>query len=290
VSAFGNGQVIAADIQLLAPALYCADDYCIVPRSDSPKFIPHLLDLCAKRNIRLLVPTRDEELPVFAKARDTFEAAGTAVLTADLETIRICQDKFLFSRFCNEHHFHTPRILSRQEIQKNSFPLFVKPRFGKGSKDAQMVCSVEALDFYLSKIESPLVQEYIDAKEYTVDLFVDFENTVISVVPRERISVFGGESFVSKTYLHPKIIEEATKLATSLALKGPSTIQCFFKEGIVIFVEVNPRFGGAVNCSFEAGAPTPLFLLKLLNGEKIEPVVKLKNDFTMLRYTEDIFI
>ena len=59
---------------------------------------------------------------------------------------------------------------------------------------------------------------------------------------------------------------------------------------LVKFIEVNPRFGGGAHLGFAAGAPTPLFLVKLLKGEILKPRIgKFKDNYFMLRYTEDMF-
>jgi carbamoyl-phosphate synthase large subunit len=140
-------------------------------------------------------------------------------------------------------------------------------------------------------VPDAIIQEFVQADEYTVDLFADFSARVISAVPRERTYTFGGESFVSRTCQNPTLIQESIRLATKLKLIGHNTIQCFYQNGMVKFIEVNPRFGGAASPGFSAGAFTPVFLLKLLNGETVEPRIgKFKADHIMLRYTEDLFL
>jgi carbamoyl-phosphate synthase large subunit len=42
---------------------------------------------------------------------------------------------------------------------------------------------------------------------------------------------------------------------------------------------------------FAAGAPTPLFLIRSLTGKPTPPVIgQFKDDYWMLRYTEDLFL
>ena len=71
---------------------------------------------------------------------------------------------------------------------------------------------------------------------------------------------------------------------------GHNTVQCFFDGTDVMFIEVNPRFGGAAHLSFRAGAFTPRFLVKLVSGEELEPIDTYRSGYVMLRYTEDIFL
>jgi carbamoyl-phosphate synthase large subunit len=286
----GGGDVIAADASPTAAALYVADEHYLVPQSDEESFIPSLVRLCSERNSRLVVPTRDEELPVFAKHREAFDRIGVRVMVPDLSTVGICQDKFRFAKFCAENRLGTPRIY--EDFKEAVFPLFVKPRRGKGSRGTFFVRTRRELEGVLAYLGGDtVVQEYIDAPEYTIDLFADFSGNVLSVVPRQRILVVGGESFVSKTVKNPLLSDEAIRLANKLRLVGHSTIQCFLNHGAVKFIEVNPRYGGGAALGFAAGAPTPLYLVKLVKGEKLYPMIgKFKDDYVMLRYTNDLFL
>lgn len=287
----GEGKVIAVDISPLAPALYFADEHYLVPPSNDPEFLTTILNLCKKLSIRLLIPTRDEELSFFAEHKDEFADVDTFVMVSDTNVVKVCQDKKLFIEFCQEKGFAIPESYNYSDLGYVDFPLFIKPRYGKGGRQAVCVNSKEELEIILKQMPEAIIQEFIQAPEYTVDLFADFTGEVISVVPRERVHVFGGESFVSKTANNPLLIQETIRLARELRLIGHNTIQCFLDKGIVKFIEVNPRFGGAAHLGFAAGAFTPLFLIKLLKGEKLKPMIgEFKDNYVMLRYTEDLFL
>ena len=288
----GGGKVITVDASPLAPALYFADEHYLVPPSYKPEFLTVMLGLCGQLNIRLLVPTRDEELPFFAEHKEKFADVGTLVMVPDPAAVRICQDKKLFIKFCQENSFAPPKSYESVDLPVGvEFPLFIKPLRGKGGRQAIRVSSKEEFELILKQMPDAIIQEFVQAPEYTIDLFADFSGRVISVVPRERIRIFGGESFVSKTSKNPVLIQEAIRLATKLQLIGHNTIQCFLDHDMVKFIEVNPRFGGAAHLGFAAGAPTPLFLIKLLKGETLKPRIgEFKDNYIMLRYTEDLFL
>jgi len=286
----GGGKVIAVDTSPYAAALYVADDHYLVPPSREPEFLGALLTLCRQHDISLIVPTRDEELPLFAENKGRFTSAGVSVTVPDPDAVRACQDKREFVDFCRANGFSTPATYARTDVPEK-FPLFVKPRRGKGGQQATRVDSGDELALFLRRMPDAIIQEFVQAPEYTIDLFADFSTTVISVVPRERIRVVAGESFVSRTRKDPLLIQEAVRLSTALRLTGHNTIQCFYEDPLVRFIEVNPRFGGGANLGFAAGAPTPRFLVKLLKGERVEPRIGVfKDRYTMLRYTEDLFL
>lgn len=286
-----GGNVIAVDVSPYAPALYVADRNFLIPRSNDPEFMPTLLRLCEVERITLIVPTRDEELPLFAEARPLFEKIGARVLVSASETIRNCQDKSAFIAFCREHGIAIPKTFQGDEWRQSKFPFFVKPRSGKGGIGARMVATELEMQTTLEHPGEWIIQECVDAPEYTVDLLADFEGRVISAVPRLRRFVVSGESYVSITEKEPTLIEESIRLATKLHLIGHNTIQCFWDGQQVKFIEVNPRFGGAAALGIAAGADTPSLLLRLLDGESVPSQIgQFESNLTMLRYTDDLFL
>ena len=139
-------------------------------------------------------------------------------------------------------------------------------------------------------LEEPRIKNIL-MQEYTVDLFADFDGRIRSVVRRQRITVFGGESFVGKTVRHDGIINASVKLAISLGLIGHNTIQCFLNDDEAVkFVEENPRYGG-VSLSFAVGGANPFWLIQLINGDKLKPLIgDFKDGCRMLRYTDDVYV
>lgn len=288
----GGGKVFAGDINSQAPSLYFADEYIILPRSDKDSFIEEFIDICKKYEITLIIPTRDEELSLFSKNIDKFSNVGIKVMVSPWESINICQNKDYFIEFCNSHGFDIPKTYNNvDDYSKLEYPIFIKPKVGKGGLDTFKVDSFKELNFILKLFDEVIIQEFVDWQEYTVDLFADFEGKVITAVPRERINVLGGESVVTKTFKNEKIINESIRLAKSLNLIGHNTIQCFFDGENVKFIEINPRFGGAAILSFAAGANSPENLIKLLNGENLKPMIHdFKDNYLALRFINEIFI
>ncbi|KJU87030.1 ATP-grasp domain protein [Candidatus Magnetobacterium bavaricum] len=288
----GGGKVVAVDISELAAALYMADGHCLVPADAAPGFIPRMLEICTEYEIGLLIPTRDEELPIFAQHRQRFADIGGTVMVSSPLTIRTCQDKLLFHEFCVRHGFSVPMLYGAYATEMDiDYPLFAKPRVGKGSRGVFLINSRKEHRRVLEETPELLVQEFVRAQEYTIDLFADFNGRVISVVPRQRIVVLGGESFVGKTCKDTQLIEAAERLAVTLGLIGHNTLQCFLDGGCVKFIEVNPRFGGGSALGIAAGANSPLFLVRLLKGLPVTPVIgEFTDNYYMLRYTQEMFI
>lgn len=288
-----DGKVISADINSLSAALYVSDKYYIVPRSDDPKFIPKILEICKDENIKLIIPTSDKELLLFAENKKLFEDKGIKVVVSQPEVIETCRDKYKFYRFLREKNILTPETYTLKDIDVNSleFPLFIKPRFGSGSSNINKINNEKEFSFFVDYIKEPVIQEFIVGKEYTVDVFSDFEGNLISITPRERIEIVSGESYKGRTIGDKEIIAQTKKLIKQLRTIGHVTVQCIKKDNDIYFIEINPRFGGGAALGFAAGSNTPQLLIKLIIGKKVESQIgKFKENLIMLRYTEDIFI
>jgi carbamoyl-phosphate synthase large subunit len=291
LAAEGGGQVIAVDAGPLAAALRAADRGYVVPNGLGEAFAHALETVCQRHAVRLIVPTRDEELPFFAAGRARWQALGVEIMVSDPAAVQTCQDKKRFLEFCRGHGFDVPPTFEPGEVRAEDYPLFVKDRFGKGSRGALAVASPEELAYVLRRVSDPIVQKLIRAAEYTVDLFADFSGRVLSVVPRERIDVVAGESIIGRTRKDAAVMDAAIRLATALGLKGHNTMQCFLDGGAVRWIEINPRYGGAANLGFVAGADTPRMLIKLLKSETVLAAIgEFIDGLVMLRYTEDLFV
>lgn len=272
----GGGQIYAADINKQKIALYYADQYFIVPQSNVTNFIPEIIKLCLQENIKLIIPTRDGELNVFAENKELLEKNNIKVMVANPLTISICQDKYQFYQYCIKHHFDTIKTTLSSDISGVEFPVFIKPRYGSGSENNYIAHTPVKLDQFLKLYDKTdfVIQPVLETDEYTIDLFSDFNGNVISVIPRQRVEVHNGESLIAKTEINQVIIEQASRLAKSLQLIGHNSLQCFYEKQNeqITFIEVNPRYGGGADLGFSAGVLTPDYLIKLMNGKELKPI------------------
>jgi carbamoyl-phosphate synthase large subunit len=288
-----RGKIISSDISLLSAGLYVSDKHYITHPSTAEGFISEIIGICKKENIKLLVPTRNGELPVFAANKEKFEKKGTRVMVSMLDVIETCNDKYKLYRFLKKNDIPTPVTFLPHELDfaPSRYPLLVKSRGGSGSKDVFKVKNEKELKFFIDYVPDPIVQEFIEGKEYTVDVFSDFKGKVLSVVPRERIEMVAGESYKAKTVKDIRIIEFAKNFAEKAGTVGHITMQLIKTGGSIKLIEVNPRFGGAAILGIKSGNNTPLLLVRLIAAKKVESQIGIfKENLIMLRYTKDIFI
>jgi hypothetical protein len=82
----------------------------------------------------------------------------------------------------------------------------------------------------------------------------------------------GGESIKGMTTSDPELVEVGGRVAETLGIVGPATIQCFrTAPGRHEVTDVNLRFGGAFPLPLAAGSRYPELALALARGERPEP-------------------
>lgn len=289
-----NGSVLAVDCSQTAPALYFADKGIMLPRIKSGDYVEAIIDICKKEAVSLIVPTIDTELLLLAEQKERIEReAGTRVLVSDIEMIKICRNKVVTQRFMEENGFLMPSMITKEQLsepQKLHFPLFMKPVDGSSSIDAFKAHDERELRTYLQMIDRPIIQEYLEGEEYTVDAFLDFDSHIISIVPRVRIATRSGEISKGRIVKDREIIEDVKRLLNVLKPIGHITIQCKKTGRGVAYIEINPRFGGGAPMSIMAGADSCSNLYRLLLGENLAYNEDYRADVTFLRFDSCIML
>lgn len=261
-----------------------------VPRYDERTYLDKLIEICENEKINCIVPLYEPELINFSKAKRSFLKKGIRVLVPDEEPLSICLDKFNLFLFLQQYHFPMPDTYETIPSLNGGIKWVVKPRSGMGSKNVHIVSEEEVLPVF-NKIEHPIVQRYISGQEYSIDVFINDFGQVLSVVPRLRLEVRSGEVSKSITTENKEIIELTVQLVQHLGLTGPATLQGIRESstGLFYFIEVNPRFGGGVPLTIEAGIPYAEFIKETYRQDQ-GVLYPYQSGLKMLRYDEAIFV
>jgi len=286
-----TGNVVVSDTDRLSPGLFFCKGHYEVPLSTSPDYINAIKDVCRQENITLLVPTIDEELPIFGRHKKEFEEMGVKVAVSNEAVGDICNDKYKTYLFFKKHGLPIARTYLPDEVRKNApeLPLFIKPRTGRGAVAAFPVKTKKELDFFLDYINDPVIQDFLPGREYTVDVLCDFQGRVISVVPRERLVIRSGVTDRGKTFKNQKLIELSAEVASTLGIVGAANLQCKIDNGKITFFEINPRFSGAIQLTINAGADFPAMMLEAMNGGVKPRIGDFKDNLVMVSYEESLY-
>src|SRR5579862_2837131 len=218
VERLGRGRVITTDINPMSPALYFGHKHHIVPLTTDRYYIPHIEGICDAEDITLVIPTIDDELPTFGRARDRFSQLGIAVAVSSEKTSITCNDKYETFLFCQANGIQTSKTRLAADVEFTSicYPVYVKPRFGRGSVNVFAVHNEAQLRLFLDYVPDAIVQDHLAGTEFTVDVLSDFAGRMLSIVPRERLVIRAGVSDKGITRNNPDVIAFAADVAEKL--------------------------------------------------------------------------
>lgn len=286
-----NSNIIAGDCIDTAPALYFADRTYTLPRISDPNYINSIIDACNQENIALVVPTIDTDLLLLSENKNIIEEKTNAkVLISETRVIKICRDKINTQKFLEENHFGIPKMYTDEELTNNDlmYPLFIKPKSGSSSINTYKVNNSKELKIYKSIVDDPIIQDFMEGEEFTVDVFLDFKSNVITIVPRLRIATRSGEISKGKIVKDKEIINDVTQLMRELKPIGHITVQLMRTKKGIEYIEINPRFGGGAPMSIQSGADSCENLFRLLMEEKLEYNENYRDNIMFLRFDNSI--
>ena len=283
-----------ADMDPLAAGLYLVPEAqrLIIPRGDDPQLVEALHDACTARSIEMLLPTVDAELFPLAMARGRFEAMGVTLPISPAECLRLCRDKqLLLDSVRGEVPVPTYEPLTQEAADRvDSYPRFVKPRLGAGSRGVAKIVRREDLEKQ-PKDGSVLLQEYLPGEEFSVDVYVRRDGVVVGAVPRERMKVDSGIAVASRTVNVPEVIQSAIRTAEVIGIRGVANVQ--FKraaDGVFKLLEVNPRFPGTLPLTAAAGVDMPRLMVDEAMGRPLPDQLMPFTELMVVRYwTERYF-
>mgnify|MGYP004537924773 CR=1 FL=1 len=287
------GKLIAVDLVETAPALYFADEHLRIKRVLEEGYVDELIDICKNKSINLIIPTIDTELKVLSENKERIEKETSAqIMVSDKEAISIMRDKYKTYEFLKKNGFNVPIVISDKDIENKNykFPLFIKPFDGSSSINNFKVENEEELNFFRKYVSKPIIQEFIQGQEYCVDIFTDFDGNPITIVPKKRVAAREGEIMKAEIVKDRRIIDTMKKLVEVIKPKGEINVDCMVNDKEINIIEINGRFAGGSPISFEAGANSPLNLLKILNGETLSYNEDYQNGMLAFRFDDCIYL
>lgn len=284
-----NGKVYTTDMNpFLSSACQISDGFLEVPRVTDKNYLNILKEYCIANDISIVVPTIDTELHILSSAKAEFLRDGIFLAVSSSKICETFYLKDLTERFFVENGFDTPRSI--EDINTCSYPIFAKLNNSSCSIGAQIVYTPETAR-ELSRNNSYIFQEFIRGKEFTVDVFINKKGDVVSIVPRQRIEVRAGEVSKARTVKDQKIIKAVKELCEKLdGAYGCITVQLFESDDRIIFIEINPRFGGGYPLSFLSGANFAEYLIKDFLGIDLKYSEEWQDNLIMLRYDAEVLV
>ncbi|WP_298345914.1 ATP-grasp domain-containing protein [uncultured Algibacter sp.] len=297
-----EGKVLAADEQMLAPAMVDADIAIKLPSIYAENYVTEIIEVVKNHKVNAIISLNDLELPILSKNKDLIEKTGTKVIVSNDDVISIGFDKWKTYNFIKSLGLNTPNTFIRLDeaiaaIENGSlkFPLVLKPRWGSGSIGIDFPESIEELklSYKLQKIKlkktilnkisqedqdfNILIQEKLNGKEYGMDIVNDFKGDFFGVFAKEKLGMRSGETDKAKSIIDERFEVLGKKISEGLKHIGNADSDVFVVGDKLYLLEINPRFGGGYPFSHEAGINLAAIYIEWLKGNKSEDLKHFNN-------------
>ncbi|MCI9345265.1 MAG: ATP-grasp domain-containing protein [Lachnospiraceae bacterium] len=291
----GKGRVIATDCSNLAPAVYEADAFYLVPRITAPDYLDRVLEICEKEKITGVFSLIDPELSLLAKERERFLAVGTTPIVSDYELVETCFDKYRMFELLQKMQIPTARCYTDQEsfcraeeAGEISYPVFVKPVRGSASIHINKVESKKEMEVLFDLYEDLMIQEYMDGTEFGADVYVDMiSGKCTDIFVKKKIKMRAGETDKSVSFKDGKLFDVICDFAEKCGFRGMIDIDIFEIDGVYYLSEVNPRFGGGYPHAYGCGVNMAAAVVRNLSGEENEVRIgEYKEGICMMKFNE----
>ena len=291
----GTGKVIATDMSNLAPAIYEADKYYIVPKMTAPEYLDVVLDICKKEEITGVLSLIDPELSLLAENREKFEAIGTTVIGSSYMLCEMSLDKFQMYSWLETHGYRCAKsymdkdaFFADVDAGVITYPVFVKPARGSASISISKVYDRETVELLFAHEDGLMIQEFLDGQEIGADVYIDMvSHEVVSIFTKKKLKMRAGETDKAVSFQDEKLFALIERFVKDAGYNGHIDIDIFHVNSEYYISEVNPRFGGGYPHAFESGADHMKLIVNNLEGNANECVIgQYENGTYMMKYNE----
>lgn len=291
----GIGSVIATDASTLAPAIYEADKYYIVPAISEAGYIDEILDICKEEKVTGVLSLIDPELSILAANKERFDAIGVTVIGSSYNLCEMALDKMQMYDWLVDHGYNCAKTwMDKDEFYKAvdsgevNYPVFVKPYRGSASISISKVYDKDTVELLFSHEQDLIIQEFLDGQEIGADVYIDLiSGEIVSVFTKNKIKMRAGETDKAVSFKDPVLFELIERFVLEAGFKGQIDIDIFNVDGQYYISEVNPRFGGGYPHAYECGCNHIKLLLNNLRGKANEKYIDTYDEGVyMMKYNE----
>lgn len=291
----GKGIVIATDCSAIAPAIYDADKYYIVPRMNDPQYLDVIFGICKENNVSGVLSLIDPELSLLAAHVDEFGKIGATVIGSNYDLCEMSLDKMKMFRWFTKHGYKTARSYVDKEVFYQdveagviNYPVFVKPVRGSASIAISKVSERETVDLLFTHDDNLMIQEFLNGQEIGTDVYIDMiSGEIISIFTKKKLKMRAGETDKAVSFKDDKLFALIEKFVSEAGYRGQIDIDIFDINGEYYISEVNPRFGGGYPHAYECGCDHMKLIIENLNGrENMRNIGDYDEGVYMMKYNE----
>ena len=292
----GQGKIIGANMYAEAAGMYAVDIPIVTPPANHPEYVPFLLDVCYKYDVKLLCSLHDLDVFMLSQQRHRFHEADVFTTLPTAEWGRITLDKWECTQVFAAASIDVPwttlhPYLAQDAIQRSEikYPLIVKARVGYGSlglrrcinrqeledayesAKAAVIASGATQYIKLPEDELVLIQESITGREICVSILNDLNGDFLSHFVCEVHNMRAGESDSATSLDRVPFEPFARKISTLTKHSAYWGIDCLSDGNSLKVIDVNPRFTGDYPFHHLAGANVVRAVIQLVDNGSVNP-------------------
>lgn len=287
----GKGNVVATDMSNIAPAIYEADKFYLVPRMTEEGYIEKIFDICKKEKITGVLSLIDPELSLLAANQDKFAEMGVTVIGSSYDVCEMSLDKYQMYEWLEKHGYKCARsYMDFEEFEKSEveYPVFVKPARGSASIAIAKADDEKTARFLFDQREGMMIQEFLKGQEIGADVYIDMiSGEVVSIFAKKKIVMRAGETDKAVSFKDEKLFDLIERFVKEAGYRGQIDIDVFDVNGEYYISEVNPRFGGGYPHAYESGCDHMNLIVNNLEGkENSKNIGAYDEGIYMMKYNE----
>jgi predicted ATP-grasp superfamily ATP-dependent carboligase len=215
-----------------------------IPSVDDENFIEAINDFVRRNSIDFIFPAHDS---VVLKLSQNQAQLACDVVTSSAETCEVSRSKAKTYKRLQAEVAVPNDFTSLTNIPEDSFPVFLKPDVGQGSKGTATAYTQAEVDQLKAKDDSLLVLEYLPGREYTVDCFTNRNGKLLVSEGRQRARISNGISVRSQPVKDDRFTELAHKINAAMNFQGVWFYQVKERiNGELVLMEIAPRIAGTM--------------------------------------------
>ncbi len=275
---------------------WCDKFYHVPPAREEEKYINSLKDIVRENEVNIIIPTADAEFFILSRHKESFKnELNCNILINDYREIERFNDKWLSYQWYIQNKIPTPQTILaddlnilKYELDKISYPVFLKPRTGGGSRYTYIINSLDDIMKYQPVVPQPIIQEYLppEGGEYTAGTYRTRGNNVLAIVMKRTLKF--GMTNKAEVICDPDLTDFCKTVILKTNLAGSNNIQFrVAKEGPKI-LEINPRFSGTTGIRANFGFnDVEMWIDEVTSGRQlIQPEIK---KGIVLRFMEELY-
>ena len=264
-------KIYVSDINDFAAGFYFNDvNRIVLPPLKRKNYSKELKLFLKKNKINAIFPVLSIEHDFFFINKSYFKKHNIEIFSTSKKIYNLCSDKYASIQFLRDNNFHVPdtvRANNKTSVDKfldrNRFPIFLKPRNGASNKDTFIVQNIDQLNGILNFYPSDylILQEFLrDVNDYSAGVYISNDKKFQSTLMIQRELKFGlsyrGQVFQNKQYSN-YLLQIANTLGSSYSIN----IQFKVKQNNCFVYEINPRLSSTTYIRSYFGFNEPEMML-----------------------------